>query len=133
MATEVATGVPAWLPAVTALAGALIGSLASIIVGVINGRAEARRERLRLATQLAIEEHHHLVEHGRRVANAGGREVGIAPISAMVAYHVSVLELPQKRARLRPEEFVALRDQNLTVFEALAAESPAKPKSGGGP
>jgi hypothetical protein len=111
---------------VAALAGALLGSLATIAVGVINGRAEGRRERLRLATQLAIEEHKHLVEEGQKHANAG-RNVGVAPISSMVAYHMALLERLKDGAELSPEEFIELRNRNLAIFTALAAESPRRP------
>jgi hypothetical protein len=107
------------VPAVAALTGALIGSVAPVVVGLINARAESRRERLRLAVQMAIEDHQHMMGEARRKAGTGTR-VGVPPISAVLAYHVEVLEQLQKAGSLEPKDFVLLRARAKAAFDALA-------------
>jgi hypothetical protein len=111
-----------WLPAVAALAGALIGSLSPIVVGLINARAESRRERLRLAVQMTIEDHKHMMEIAKLKAASRGITVGVPPISAVLAYHVEVLEAFEKAGTLEAEDFVALRARAKASYEALAGD-----------
>jgi uncharacterized membrane-anchored protein YhcB (DUF1043 family) len=54
-----------WISALSALAGALIGSVSPVVVGLLNARAESRRERLRLAVQMAIDDHKHMMDEAR--------------------------------------------------------------------
>jgi hypothetical protein len=81
-----------WIPTPSALAGALIGSVSPVVVGLLNARAESRRERLRLAVQMAIEDHKHMMDEARAKAKSGVT-VGVPPISAVLAYHVEVRDL----------------------------------------
>jgi hypothetical protein len=78
-----------WVPAISALAGAVVGSIAPIVLGVIQTKAEHRRERMRLATQLAIEDHHANIE----IAKINRGKAWIPPLSLRVAYHADLLEL----------------------------------------
>ena len=119
-----------WLPAAAALGGALIGSLAPIVVGVLNARAEARRERLRLAVQLALEDHRHLIETARARAKTVGATtpIGVPPMSAIFHYHARMLELYQTLGDLEPKDFVQLRSQTKEIYDALAAASVDPPE-----
>jgi hypothetical protein len=111
-----------WIPVLSALAGALIGSVSPVVVGLINARAEGRRERLRLAVQMAIEDHKHLFAMAQEKARTYGQTVGVPPISAVLAYHVEVLEAFQKAGTLEPEDFVTLRARAKASYEALAGD-----------
>lgn len=113
-----------WIPAVSALVGALIGSVSPVIVGVVNARAESRRERLRLAVQMAIEDHKHLMALAREKASKYRQEIGVPPISAVLAYHVEVLEAFERAGTLEPADFVALRERAAASFKALAGDKP---------
>jgi hypothetical protein len=115
-----------WVPAVSALSGALIGSISPVVAGLLNSRAEARRERLRLAVQLALYDHKHLMEDARVKAKAGAR-VGVPPVSAVLAYHAEVLETFEASGELTPEDFLRLGKGNKAVFDALAADTKAAP------
>jgi len=122
------TEMSVWVPAIAALLGALIGSIAPIVVGIIQSQAEHRRERLRLATQLAIEDYKDKIEHARRIAQASGgrRSVGVSPISALLTYHVDVLELLAKGKQIAPADFVALRKRAGAVHDALVQQQEAE-------
>jgi hypothetical protein len=120
-----------WLPAASAIGGALVASLAPIVVGIMNARAEARRERLRLAVQLGIEEHRHLMETARVRAKTVGAAtpIGVPPVSATVLYHIQMLDLLQSLGDLEPKDFVWLRERAKAIYEALAetSEQPEMP------
>jgi hypothetical protein len=111
-----------WIPALSALAGAFIGSLSPVVSGWINARAESRRERLKLAVQMAIEDHKHLFTMAQQKARSTGAVVGVPPISAVLAYHVEVLEAFQKAGTLEPDDFLALRARAKASYEALAGD-----------
>src|SRR5579863_7534514 len=86
------------VPAAAALAGALIGSLAPIVVGLIQSRAEHKRERMRLVTQLAIEDHKAAIELVKL-----NRRGAIPPLSTYVAYHADVLALVAAGKSITPQ------------------------------
>jgi hypothetical protein len=119
-----ATEINVWIPVLAALAGALIGSVSPVVVGLVNARAESRRERLRLAVQIAIEDHKHLMAVAREKSLKHRTEIGVPPISAVLAYHVEVLEAFERAGTLDPADFVALRERAKASFEAFAGDKP---------
>lgn len=108
-----------WVPIVAALGGVLIGSLAPIVIGVLNAGAETRRERLRLAVQLAIEDHRHLRASAVAAARLSGREPGVSPIAAVFAYHAAVLETFQKKKKVTPTELAKLYREAEATYDAM--------------
>lgn len=108
-----------WLPAAAALAGALIGSIAPVVVGLLNAHAEARRERLRLAVQLAIEEHQRMMELAKHRLSTG-KSTDIAPLSAILGYHAQLLERLQDVDSLTDADFELIRNRAKKAFHALA-------------
>lgn len=107
------------VPAVAALFGALIGSIAPIIVGIVQARSEMRQERMRLSTQLGIEDHKTMQElRAIRIAN-GKSDGGVAPLSSFVAYHADILDFIAQGKSLTPEQFVEHRKKASEIFSAL--------------
>ncbi len=118
-----------------ALLGALCGSLAPIVVGRMNTTAESRREHLRIATQLALAEHQHLMDQARATANRAGGPIPVAPIAATFDYHLELLRLAEIGRSLEPEDFVRLRQRSKLVMDALIQNDPdqqVSPPSTGG-
>ena len=111
------------VPTIAALVGALVGSISPIVVGLLNARAESRRERLRMAVRVAIEDYQHMTTMAQAKANAG-TAVNIPPISAVLAYHVEIMELLHVGGNLEPRDLVALRDRAKASFDALAGKMP---------
>jgi len=113
-----------WIPVLAALSGALIGSVAPVVVGLINARAAARVERLRLAVQLAVEDHKHMTTVAQDNAKRSPVKIGIPPISAVLAYHLKVMDALQESGCLTPEDFVELRARAKASYDALAGTAP---------
>ena len=80
------------LPAITGLLGALIGSLGSIVTSLFQSRAEHRRERVRLAVQLAIEQHRIWAD----VDKVKGGE-SQAPVLTLLSYFDMLAEMTSGR------------------------------------
>ncbi len=72
--------------AVAALLGALIGAASSLLTIVIQQRYQSKRELLKIAADLALEDHKQRCE---AVASIGGK---MPPVSTYVHYHLRVLE-----------------------------------------
>jgi hypothetical protein len=67
----------AMVSAGAALLGAFLGSIVPGIVALTNARVETQRERLRLAVQLALAEHEHLMEQARETAKRASTAVAV--------------------------------------------------------
>jgi hypothetical protein len=112
------------VPAVAALAGAFVGSLGPMVVGIIQSRAEHRRERMRLAAQLAIEDHRAAIEFVKLQGRGS-----IQPLSTYVAYHADVLALVATGKSITPEDVVRLRVRSRAVIDAVESAQADDPKS----
>jgi hypothetical protein len=113
------------VPAIAALAGALIGSLAPIVVGIMQSQAEQRRERMRLATQLAIEDNRVAMQ---RAQLQPGRH-SIPPLSLYVLYHADMLELLSTGRAVTPEDVRRVRERSRAVMDATEESQAEDPKS----
>jgi len=113
-----------WIPVLAALAGALIGSVSPVVVGLVNARAESRRERLRLAVQMAIKDHKDLMAVAREKAQKLGVGIAVPPISAVLAYHVEILEAFERAGTLEPADLTAVGARAKASYKALAGDKP---------
>jgi hypothetical protein len=113
------------VPAIAALAGALIGSLGPMVVGVVQSRAEHKRERMRLATQLGIEDNRVAMERAKLVP---GR-YEIPPLSLYVVYHADMLKLVAKGKTITPGDIAKARKRSRALVDATETEQAADPKS----
>jgi hypothetical protein len=110
-----------------ALFGGLLASITPAVVTYLNGRAETHRERLRLAAQLALAEHEHLMKQAPIVAKQTGQVVPVAPIAATFVYHLQLLDLVNESLEVNPQDLVILRKHNKYVLDALIANDPNAP------
>jgi hypothetical protein len=55
---------------------------------------------------------------------AKGLSASIPPISAVLAYHVEVLEAFEKAGKLKPDDFVAVQARAQAAYQALAGSEP---------
>jgi hypothetical protein len=62
---------------------------------------------------------------GQARSNITGVPVGVAPIAAVLAYHVEVFELYEAARKIKPSDLVALRARAKEAFEALKEEATA--------
>jgi hypothetical protein len=110
----------------SAIAGAFFGSIVPAVVTYLNSRAETSRERLRLAVQLALAEHAHLMESARATAIRTTQTVPVAPIAATFIYHLQLLDLTKKSLEVKPADLVILRQHGKYILDALIANDPGK-------
>jgi hypothetical protein len=106
------------VPAASALVGVLIGSITPIVNGWMQARFEHRRERMRLATQLAIEDYRVAMEKAKN----GRPGTLVPPLSLFVVYHTLLLERIASGKQLTPEDFADV--QSLTEKITADAHTP---------
>ncbi len=108
-----------------AVAGALIGSLAPAVVALLNSRAETRRERMRIATQLALADHHRIMAEAQAADPFGAVE----PVAATFVHHLQLLELTAKGSmKLKPQDLQYLREHYAYIRQAVAkGDNPTAP------
>lgn len=112
-----------WVPVISALAGGLIASIAPIIVAWRNDRAETRRERVRLAVQLAITDHAHLYAVAKDTAAAHrGATIGFPPMSAVLAFHLQLIDALITTNNLGSVDFTAIQERAKKSYDALSTE-----------
>jgi hypothetical protein len=58
--------------------------------------------------------------YAREKSKSTGITVGVAPISAIHAYHAEAMEIFDKAGATEPSDLVALRTRARAAFEALA-------------
>jgi hypothetical protein len=74
---------------------------------------------MKLGVQLAIEDHEHLLEYAKVKSRSVGATVGVPPISAILAYHISVLQRYEETGALTSQDFLDLRRKNSAISEAM--------------
>lgn len=88
-----ATEMTAWIAAGSALLGALIGSIPPIVASIVQARANNAQERLRLAVQIALQEHQLSLEQmHRRAQEAPDKVFKVVPLAGFVMFSAEILE-----------------------------------------
>ena len=77
---------------------------------------------MRLATQLALAEHEHMMSHAREVSTRTGRTVTVPPMGSTFIYHLQLLDLAQNSLEIKPEDLVTLREHSRHLLDALAGD-----------
>lgn len=114
-------GMKVLFPAVTALAGVLIGAGVSIFRDVWQSRAEHRRERMRLAVQLAIEQHRMWMEIGKT------SPIETPPLLITFLSQVDLLTDIANDREITPERLAQLHARSRTLHEELRMLNGADP------
>lgn len=76
------------------LIGAVIGAGASILTMWIQTRVQARRDRLRLASELALDEFRIHLEH----ATKQGKPANVQPLVSYIYFHLELSKLVERGA-----------------------------------
>ena len=103
-----------YLPLITGLIGALIGAGTSIVTIWLQLKSQERRERVKLASELALED----VKQTLEIAKTLNKRSSIPPLSVYQHYHLQVLDALEKRA-LTKEKLQEIMKENKSVIEAI--------------
>lgn len=104
------------IPLFAGLIGALIGAFSSIATIWIQQRAESRRAKIRLASELAKEEHSFNFE----LAKLRGKAATLHPLSSYQHFHYEVLTALEKGS-LTGDALVKIKQRNRTLINELEA------------
>ena len=105
-----------YLPLVTGLIGAIIGAASSVITIVIQTRIADKRERVKMITELALQDQ----KNGLEVAIQSGKPNSIMPLVTFIHYHSELVKLLEND-QLTPENLAALSKKNETVLAQYEA------------
>jgi len=89
---------------IVGLVGAIIGASASIATVWIQGKVQDRRERLKLVTELALEDYKIRLQHGKPGTK-------IVPVSLFIDFHVR-LSRELEKGPLTPERYETICGEN---------------------
>lgn len=103
-----------WMPAIVGLAGAAIGALGSIGAIWLQSRADRRNQRLRMAVDLALEEHKRALE----LALNQGSVTMVAPILAFLFQQAHVVDAIDN-GKMSPEELRAIYEKYETLADVM--------------
>ena len=78
-----------YIPLLSGLIGALIGATASIVTIIVQSRLQDKRERIKMATQIAMDDVKSKVE----IAIKSGRKAEIPPPIVYLHYNIKLMEL----------------------------------------
>jgi len=106
--------------------GALIGAGSSIGAVWVQSRAQSKQDRLRLISDLAIEDHKHAFE----VAKERGGPAALVPIVCYLHYYLDLLKIIDKRS-IKPADLERLRKENKKILDTIAKLQEARDKEGG--
>jgi hypothetical protein len=77
---------------------------------------------MRLATQLALAEHEHMMSHAKEVATRKGITVSVPPMAATFIYHLQLLDLAESSLEIKPEDLATLRKHGEHLLNALVGD-----------
>ena len=110
-----------YLPLIAGFVGALIGALASIVAITIQSRAHERRDKMRLMTELALEDYK---IHHEAVKSAGG---AMPPLVVYLHYHQELMDLIEKK-EVTPAALQKLRQVNDEIIRIIEKRSSEREK-----
>jgi len=102
------------IPLLSVLVGAFIGALSSITTIWLQQRAQSKREKIRLATEIARDDHKLMYE----IAKEQGINGTFYPVVAYQHFHYEILEALEK-GNLTDKELVKIKVKNEKLLEAI--------------
>lgn len=108
-------------PALTGLAGVIIGSIGSVFRDLWQSRAEHRRERMRLAVQLAVEQHRMWMEVGKT------RPIQTPPLLITLLLQADLLADLASDREVTPERLARLHARSSELHRTLQTLSETDP------
>lgn len=102
------------IPLVAGLIGTFLGSLASISTMWFQQRGESRRERLKIASELAMEDYKNMMA----IAKANGRATKLFPISTFQHFHYEILTALDE-GNLSRAKIIKIKNRNRELMQAF--------------
>ena len=102
------------IPLIAALVGALIGSLTSIATMWFQQRAQSRRERLKVASELAMQDYKNSLE----LAKTGGKGARVFPVATYQHFHYEILTALDE-GNLNRNELHRIKERNHDLMRAF--------------
>lgn len=102
------------IPLIAALVGAMIGSLTSIATMWFQQRAQSRRERLKVASELAMQDYKNSLE----LARARGKGAKIFPVATFQHFHYEILTALDE-GKLNKSELHRIKERNHDLIRAF--------------
>jgi hypothetical protein len=100
------------VPLIAGFVGILVGAISSVAVIFIQQRYQSKREKMKLASEMALEDYK---VHVELLKSRGG---SILPISVYQYFHYEILS-SLENGSLDAEKMVQLRDQNRDIEKAI--------------
>jgi hypothetical protein len=102
------------LPLIVGFLGAIVGAGASIITMHLQNKAQTKREKMKLATELGLEDFKAMYE----IAKTSGRPFALYPVACFVHFHSKLLELLEK-GELNEKKIKEIMQANKRVIDAF--------------
>jgi hypothetical protein len=106
------------LPLFTGLIGALLGAGASIITTYIQNNAQSKRERIKIVSQLAMDDYKLSIERAKDRAKADATKINIAPAVCYVHYYLNILNLLEE-GKLNKSTIIKIMRENMGILDAI--------------
>ena len=103
-----------YIPLLSGLIGALIGATASIVTIIVQSRLQDKRERIKMATQIAMDDVKSKVE----IAIKSGRKVEIPPPIVYLHYNIKLMELLENN-KLDSHTLRVITEENRKLIDSL--------------
>ncbi|NKB24399.1 MAG: hypothetical protein GKR87_08505 [Kiritimatiellae bacterium] len=107
-----------FVPLLSGLIGALIGGAVSIITIVVQTRSQNKRDRMRMVTELALEDYRQHLDLALKTNNLGG----FPPLVTYLHYHLEIMELAEN-GNLTPDELRRVSAKNKRLCDSLKAQT----------
>jgi hypothetical protein len=106
------------LPLFAGLFGALLGAGASIITTYIQNNAQNKRERMKIVSQLAMDDFKLSIDRARDCAKAMGKSIGMAPAVCYVHFYLNILDLLEA-GELNENTIIKTIKDNKKILDAI--------------
>jgi hypothetical protein len=106
------------LPLFTGLFGALLGAGASIITTYIQNNSQNKRERMKIVSQLAMDDFKLSIDRAKNCAESTSSRVSLAPAVCYVHFYLKILGLLEA-GELNKSSIIDTIKENLDILDAI--------------
>lgn len=107
-----------WFPFFTGIVGALLGAGASIITTYIQNNAQNKRERMKIVSQLAIDDFKLSIDRAKDCAKSTGGRINLAPAVCYLHFYLKIWGLLEA-GELNKISIINTMKENLEILEAI--------------
>jgi hypothetical protein len=103
-----------YIPLISGLIGTLIGATASIVTIIVQSRIQEKRERIKMATQMAMDD----IKTNVEIALKSGKRAIIPPPIVYLHYNIKLMELLENN-KLDSDTLRVITEENRKLIDAL--------------